>query len=101
MKNECVLIKKKEYDDLVKLSESKKPDEIKIYIYGVWNHVTREYEGISSTISLSDGIIKQIHSIRSAIWQKHRQHIDAYEKELHRINNMSTYEKLKWALCKK
>lgn len=59
--SECLLIKYKEYQDLLHKANSKKPDTIKVHMY--LSDLDLAGRNIESTVHLSNGLRKQLHNI--------------------------------------
>ena len=75
----CILLKRKEYDELVKKAESKKPDTIRIEYF--WYNASYS-ANISSTIDLSKGLKSQILSIDEKIIERIEKQIQDREQKI-------------------
>lgn len=108
MDNNCVLVKKKEYEELMKQAASKKPDYISIDIRGMYCQFSGKEQEIRSSINLSDGIVNQIGSIRSKIRSVNednvkyiREQYNKLESEYHEFLRMSFWQRIRWTFTKK
>lgn len=94
MDNNCVLIKKKEYEELKKQADSKKPDHISITLYGGYDRISGKYDGIHSSINLSDGILKQINSIRGILADFYAKKDEKYDRLIFDYKTMGFFKRL-------
>lgn len=87
--NKCIILKRKEYDDLVAKAEGKKPDVINIYFgYGFNNN------RIISSIDLSEKIYSQINRIIDLVLDVIRKNTEQNNSFIENQTRIETYKEL-------
>ena len=79
MKNDCVILKKKEYEDLVAKANGNKPDYINIHINVVANETIESrlpIDSVTFSLNLGSSLRSQILSIRDQLEQRIQRNLD-------------------------
>lgn len=79
MKNDCVILKKKEYEDLVAKANGNKPDYINIHINVVANETIESrlpIDSVTFSLNLGGSLRSQILSIRDQLEQRIQRNLD-------------------------
>ena len=87
MKNDCIILKKKEYEDLVAKANGNKPDYINIYIRVVANETIEHrvaLDSFTSSLILGGSLKSQIFSIRDQLEERIQKNLEFWEDRLMR-----------------
>lgn len=87
MKNDCVILKKKEYEDLVAKANGNKPDYINVYITVVANEAIESrltLDSLTFSLNLGYSLISQILSIKDQLEQRIQKNLEYWESRLMR-----------------
>jgi hypothetical protein len=79
MKNDCVILKKKEYEDLVAKANGNKPDYVNVRITVVANETIESrftLDSLTSSLNLGASLKSQILSIRDQLEQRIQRNLD-------------------------
>ena len=79
MKNDCVILKKKEYEDLVAKANGNKPDYVNVRITVVANETIESrftLDSLTSSLNLGASLRSQILSIRDQLEQRIQRNLD-------------------------
>ena len=79
MKNDCIILKKKEYEDLVAKANGNKPDYINIHINVVANETIESrlpIDSVTFSLNLGSSLRSQILSIRDQLEQRIQRNLD-------------------------
>ena len=79
MKNDCIILKKKEYEDLVAKANGNKPDYINIHINVVANETIESrltLDSVTFSLNLGSSLRSQILSIRDQLEQRIQRNLD-------------------------
>lgn len=79
MKNDCIILKKKEYEDLVAEANGNKPDYINIHINVVANETIESrltLDSVTFSLNLGGSLKSQILSIRDQLEQRIQKNLD-------------------------
>jgi len=79
MKNDCVILKKKEYEDLVAKANGNKPDYVNVYINVVANETIGSrltLDSVTFSLNLGSSLRSQILSIRDQLEQRIQRNLD-------------------------
>ena len=87
MKNDCVILKKKEYEDLVAKANGNKPDYINIHINVVANETIESrlpIDSVTFSLNLGSSLRSQIFSIRDQLEERLQRNLCYWEDRLMR-----------------
>ena len=79
MKNDCIILKKKEYEDLVAKANGNKPDYVNVRITVVANETIESrftLDSLTSSLNLGASLKSQILSIRDQLEQRIQRNLD-------------------------
>ena len=94
----CIILKNKEYEELLAKANANKPDEIKIawdFLISYGRNYAYKSEHVSGNFKLSDNLLRQIREICLLIDQKHLKLMEDLKIQL--ITEIKEVEKLKFS----
>ena len=85
MKNDCIILKKKEYEDLVAKANGNKPDYVNVYINVVANETIGSrltLDRLTFSLNLGGSLKSQIFSIRDQLEERLQRNLCYWEDRL-------------------